>query len=316
MAVTLTTFVPGTKAKADEINANFAVLKDAINEKASISGDDSQVFSVASATENSHAVNKSQLSELSDGLISELNKTGNKFCVKSGNTTNGKGDLFSYNELVITAKIGGTYPDLVFSDYQGTQTIISSVANISMNGKADGAYNIFIKSDGTFYTLNNTIYRQSACPAMLVGDIWFNTSVEPFNCVKYDGTNYVEFFDMPLGKVTITDNSITAIETFPFNQNGYNININSFSDKKFDYANPISKSSGVNYTADSDGLLFCYSGDISSTSGIYLEGVLYLVNGADSSGVYGGGALPVSKNQMYNFYSCSTCYFIPQIASL
>lgn len=311
--LTLAEFVPGTKAKAQEVNANFLALKDAVNQKAAMEGDSTQTFSVANAATASHAVNKGQLDGLSTNLTAEINKTGTKFCVKSGNVTNGKGDLFSYSVLTITPKIGGVYPNLVFSDYRGTRITISSASTISMSGKPNGNYNIFIKPDGTFYTLNNTIYRQAARPTMLAGDVWFNFSKEPFDCIKYDGTSDIEFLDMPLGKVTIASNAITAIETFPFNQNGYNVNINSFTNKKYDYANPVSKSSGVTYTAESDGLLFCYSGDVGSTSGIYIEGVLYLINGADSAGTYGGAGLPVSKGQVYNFYSCSSCYFIPQI---
>lgn len=313
--LTLAEFVPGTKAKAQEVNANFLALKDAVNQKAAMGGDSTQTFSVANAATASHAVNKGQLDGLSTNLTAEIKKTGVKFCVKSGNTASGKGDLFSYSVLTITPKIGGAYPNLVFSDYRGIQTTVSSANTISMNGKPNGIYNIFIKPDGTFYTLNNTIYRQSARPAMLAGDIWFNTSVEPFNCIKYDGTSDIEFLDMPLGKVTIANSAITAIETFPFNQNGYNVNINSFTNKKYDYANRVSKSSDVTYTAESDGLLFCYSGDVNSTSGIYIQGALYLINGADNMGVYGGGALPVSKDQTYNFYSCTSCYFIPQVSS-
>lgn len=311
--LTLTEFIPGTKARAQEVNANFTALKDAVNEKAAMQGDSTKAFSVANAIEDSHAANKSQLDSLSDSLMAEINKFGTKFCVKSGNTYNGKGDLFSYNILTITPKIGGTYANLVFSDYRGIQTTVSSVNTISMSGKPNGIYNIFIKPDGTFYTLNNTIYRQAARPAMLAGDIWFNFSKEPFECIKYDGTTDIEFLDMPLGKVTIASSTITALETFPFNQNGYNVNVSSFTTKKYDYANRVSKSSDVNFTAESDGLVFCYSGDVSSTSGIYIQGVLYLINGADSAGTYGGGGLPVSKGQIYNFYSCSSCYFIPEV---
>lgn len=311
--LTLTEFVPGTKAKAQEVNANFLALKDAVNQKAAMVGDSTQTFNVANATAGSHAVNKTQLDSLSTNLTTEINKSGTKFCVKSGNTTAGKGDLFSYSVLTITPKIGGAYPSLVFSDYRGVKTTVSSASTISMSGKPNGVHNIFIKPDGTFYTLNNTIYRQAARPTMLSGDIWFNFCGEPFHCIKYDGTNDIEFLDTPLGKVTIAGGAITAIETFPFNQNGYDININSFTTKKYDYANRVSKSSDVNYTAESDGLLFCYGGDINSTSGIYIQGVLYLINGADGMGVYGGGALPVFKGQTYNFYSCSSCYFVPQI---
>lgn len=268
--LTLTEFVPGTKAKAQEVNANFSTLKDAINQKAAIDGDVSQKFSVSAATQASHAVNKTQLDDLSSNLTAQINKTGTKFCVKSGNITSGKGDLFDYNLLTVTPKIGGTYANLVFSDYQGTQTTITSANVINMNGKPDGIYNIFIKPDGTFYTLSNTIYKQPARPVMLAGDVWFNTSVEPFNSIKYDGTNDITFLDMPLGKVTLSGGTITAVETFPFNQNGNNVTAQtvikngtnlakSVSNLSMpDYSTAVSKNWGTTYTAECDGFVYGY----------------------------------------------------------
>ncbi len=54
------TFVPGTKAKAQEVNENFASVQEELNKKAEKEGNSSQACSVANATENNHAVNKSQ----------------------------------------------------------------------------------------------------------------------------------------------------------------------------------------------------------------------------------------------------------------
>lgn len=270
--LTLTTFIPGTKAKADEVNANFSALKDAVNTKAAVSGDSTKVFSVANATAEKHAVNKSQMDLLSANLKTEIAKAGVKFCVKSGNTTAGSGDLFSYDVLRITPKIGGTYPNLVFLDYEGTQSTISSTpAYISMTGKPDGSYNIFIKPDGTLYTLANKIYKQPSRPTLLDGDIWLNTSVEPFNCIKYDGTNDVKFLDVPLGKVTIASAAITKLETFAFNQNGHSISTQTTLDLGTklaasiphavmpDYANGASKSWATVYQAENDGYLYVWA---------------------------------------------------------
>ena len=269
--LTLTEFVPGTKAKAQEVNANFSILKDAINSKSAKNGDSTQLFSVANATEDLHAVNKRQLDAMSTTFTAELNKGSMKFCVLSGNTTSGKGDLFSYEVLRITPKIAGTYEKLVLSDYKGTITTISSTpANISMTGKPDGTYNIFIKPDGTLYTLSNRIYRQPARPTMLDGDIWLNTVKESFSAVKYDGTNDIEFLDIPLGKVTVSGSLITAIETFAFNQNGHNVNTQSILAPGTalatsisnllmpNYKSGVSKSWGITYTAETNGYVYGY----------------------------------------------------------
>lgn len=313
--LTLTTFVPGTKAKADEVNSNFSILKDAINEKATIDGDSTQVFSVANATADKHAVNKSQLDDLSDSLTAEVNKTGTKFCVKSGHTTNGEGDLFSFSVLQITPLIGGTYGNLVMVDYKGTQTTISSASQISMSGKPDGDYNIFINTSGVLYTLSNKIYRQKSRPTMNDGDIWFNTSKEPFSCIKYDGTNDNEFLDIPLGLVTIKSAAITALKTFPFNQNGYNVNMYSFPSTKFDYANPVNKSVSTTYTAECDGLLYGTGFSTEGGTSITVDGVTYTIIGYSSQGEYVGGMVPIAKGQVYSFsgYGNRVYQFIPQV---
>lgn len=313
MAITLTTFVPGTKAKADEVNANFSTLKDAIEEKAAIDGDSSQTFAVANSTADSHAVNKSQLDYLSQNLTLEIKKAGTKFCVKSGYTTDGKGDLFSYSVLSVTPKIGGTYGSLVISDYEGTQTIITSTSSFSMSGKPNGTYNIFIKPDGTIYTLSNKIYVQQARPSMSDGDVWLDTSVEPLNCVKYDGTNDNEFLDVPLGYVVISNSAITTLETFPFNQNGYDINSNTLKTFKYDYANPVTKSTGVTYTAETDGLIFARHANINDTITVTIDGFSITLGWSSSQGSGSSGLLPIAKGQTYLFSGGDVHYFIPYV---
>lgn len=315
MAITLTTFVPGTKAKADEVNANFSALKDAIEEKAAIDGDNTQTFSVADGTADEHAVNKSQLDDLSDDLTAEINKTGMKFCVKSGHTTSGKGDLFSYSGLTITPKIAGTYGNLVIVDYKGTQTTISAgPSNMDLTGNSNGTYNIFITPGGGLYILNNTIYRQSARPTMVVNDVWLDTSVEPLKCIKYSGTSDVEFLDIPIGKVTISNSAITAIETFPFNQNGYNINANTVGIfYKYDYGHPVSKSTGTTYTAESNGLLFTRHANVSDTITVTLDGFSYTLGWSSSQGSGSSNFISITKGQTYSFSGGEARYFIPQV---
>jgi len=325
-SLTLTEFVPGTKAKAQEVNANFAALKEALDDKAAIDGDSSQTFSVAEASSDSHAVNKSQLDDLSDDLTAEISKTGAKFCVKSGNTASGEGYLFSYSVLRITPLIGGTYANLIISDYKGTQTTITSVDTISMSGKPDGDYNIFITPAGVLYTLDNTIYKQHARPTMLDGDVWLNTSVVPFSGIKYDGTNDNEFLDVPLGKVTVTSGAISAIETFTFNEDGNNVTSQTklVSGTKIassipnfvmpDYTKGSGRAFYTVYQAAVDGYLhiktrfngvFYISAGNPDANGSYGWTGLPLNNFADqgfSSSVF----LPIPKNMYYKVYDAST----------
>lgn len=313
--LTLTEFVPGTKAKAQEVNANFSALKDAVSQKASLDGDSTQIFSVADATLQEHAVNKRQLAELSEDLVSEVHKAFTKFCVKSGNTTSGKGDLFSYNLLEITPKIGGVYSDLVISDYRGVQKTISAVSSISMSGKPNGSYNIFISPNGQIYALSNTIYRQAARPTMLSGDIWLNTSAETFNCVKYSGTEDAEFLDVPLGTVTVASSLISKIETFEFNQNGYNVNTQSSLKPGTtlaaavtnlpmpNFSAKVTKAWNADQTAESDGWLqYIVACNAAQAANFTLNGILYtLAYQPSSTQISWSGWIPISKGTTYKF---------------
>lgn len=311
-SLTLTEFVPGTKAKAQEVNANFAALKEALDAKAAIDGDGSQTFSVADATLEAHCVNKSQLDTLSNDLTAEINKTGTKFCVKSGNTTGGEGCLFTYSILKITPLIGGTYADLVISDYKGTQTTISTVDSISMSGKPDGQYNIFVTTAGVLYTLDNTIYKQHSRPTMLDGDVWLNTSVEPFSCVKYDGTKDNEFLDVPLGKVTIAGGTISAIQTFAFNQNGDNVTSQTKLELGTNIASSIPNFVMPDYTKGSSR---AFSTVYQTTVDGYLHakarysGTFYISTGnPDANGSYSWTVLPLNS---YGDQGFSSSVFLP-----
>jgi len=224
----LTDFIPGTKAKAQEVNANFSAVKDAINAKAPAEGDSTKAFSVAAAIDATHAISKAQLDAVALEMTQRFNGTSARFCAKSGNVTAGVADLFSYSGMSVTVKVGGSYPSLVISNYKGEFTTLTSIDTINMTGKTNGVYNIFVKSTGEIYTLANTVYKQPKRPTMVDGDIWLNTSVEPMSAIKYSGNADVEFLDVPLGKITIASSAISSVETCPYNQNGYDVNASTF----------------------------------------------------------------------------------------
>ena len=58
-----------------------------------------------------------------------------------------------------------------------------------------------------------------------IGDIWFKSS-EPYNSYEYLGSNiWQEYSYVPAGEATLDESGIIkSVETYPYNQNGYNIN--------------------------------------------------------------------------------------------
>ncbi len=313
--LSLTTFVPGTKAKADEVNSNFTVLKNAILEKASQEGDSSQSFYVADATDAKHAVNKEQLDETKEELENSLAKLGYRFCIRKGNTTGGDGDLFevSLSNLVVTPKIGGAYSNLVISDYTGAVHTIRTADNFTMQGKSDGEYNVFANADGEIYVLKNKVYTQKSRPELIDGDIWLDTSCEPLYCIKYTNNTDEEFLDVPIGKITMTNGVISEIKTLPFVSNGYDVTYNNFPEYKYDYGKPISRSFGVTYTAETDGLLYVRGSNTNTHCMAVLDGYGYTIHISSSQGSVAGGFIPVSKNQTYSVAYGTQLLFVPKV---
>jgi hypothetical protein len=311
--ITLIEFVPGTKAKAEDVNLNFSTLKDAINIKAYTNGDSTQNFEVASAITSTQAIRKEQLDTEVKTLNAKIEGISTRFCIKSGKTTSGKGDLLNFSGTSVTIAAGGINPDLIASNYKGEITTISSDITIDMTGSSDGTYNIFTKTDGTAYKLANTIYKQPTRPTMVTGDIWLDTSVEPLNAIKYNGTLDDEFTDVPVGSITIASSTITEAKTFDFNQNSYDVN---YQTQGYRFPNwGLGSDFTVNtvHTATVDGWLFI-------RSKLYQAATLYCtINGIelmishenytlDSSG--GMVVIPICKGDTYNLTYMGNVYYL------
>ena len=89
----------------------------------------------------------------------------------------------------------------------------------------DGTYHKFVGADGSSELIKNTIYRQALSPAANVGDVWINTALEPFSVLKYNGSSWESYDKIPLGEIVVSNGVVSAFKTFPYNQNGYNVNM-------------------------------------------------------------------------------------------
>ena len=121
------TFVPGTKARAQDVNENFVAVQDELNLKAEKNGDETQTFYVANATHDNEAVNKAQLN-------SAINESNNNKVTHTQNTQVGSYIVPVYinSDGVATAcsgigstirctsrtTISSTKPDVVIAQYQ------------------------------------------------------------------------------------------------------------------------------------------------------------------------------------------------------
>lgn len=215
------TFIPGTKAKAQDVNENFTAIQNEINTKAIKSGDETQTFFVAPAIENNQAITKLQvenlIGEVQKNVLSNFDNGKLSLFAKSGNVnTDGFSDLISFSGLELTFLVGGSYPNLV-GNIQNSAVEITTINNYSLNGFADGIYNIFVDKNGEISTLTNKIYVQPKEPSMVIDDIWVNTSILPQEIKQYNGSEKIDFAKLLIGKVEIENSQIKSVSTIPYN---------------------------------------------------------------------------------------------------
>ncbi len=149
-------FTAGTKAKAYEVNENFAAVKDAINDNA-----DSIAANAQNLTSLEDYVDGDFKDEL-ENLIESVSKIN--FCVNSAqnpllaiNSTNSSILDFNVND-------GTTYKPLIATPAPGAAFELTSIPSLNMSTYASGTYNIFVDETGNTEAYKNTIYAQATEP--------------------------------------------------------------------------------------------------------------------------------------------------------
>lgn len=218
------TFIPGTKAKAQEINENFSAIQDELNLKPEKNGDISQPFLIADATEGNHAITKNQV----ETMIYETKKEFlTPFCVESGYVDeNGNSAIISAEDSNITFNVdnGVLYaPIVAVPANKNAKFIVTNLESIDISSYSDGVYNVFVNSGNTAYLLKNIVYVQKIRPAEpTLNSVFENISKMPIVVEKYNGTTWELFNDVLLGSVVIEEGVVTEVVNKPF--------VNSWSD--------------------------------------------------------------------------------------
>lgn len=300
--LTLTEFIPGTKASAQEVNANFSALKDAVNLRAMMGGDSTLTFSVANAALSQHAINKSLLDSSIAACNTKMDGLTNRFCLKSGNiNTSGDADLLSYSGTTLSFKIGGAYYSLQWTSANGTQETITTLADIT-GLSANGIYYV-IKELNTANAIatSSKVTQGKAFPASPSnGDYHCLTSAGLSTYKRVSGA-WVETQYIQIGTVTVANNVISSVATTPYIQNGFNINTNSF----------LQSFAANGWQKFPNGLILQW-GDAGSinpltstiiTLPITFPNVFFRVLGSiyapDTAGTYACQVRPVSNSQIY-----------------
>ena len=168
----------------------------------------------------------SYIDENGDQTISTLST----FCVNSGNVDSlGNPSIMSFVEgfSFINFNVGGSYPDLVMTNYLGQTVTLDSIQSYDCSELSDGAYLVCCSLDGEVSVYNSTLYIQQTEPSTpTLNDIWLDVSTQPVKALIYNyESTWEEYLGVPIGRVNVGGGLVQSCNDFPFNRevnNNYN----------------------------------------------------------------------------------------------
>lgn len=148
-------------------------------------------------------------------------------------------DITDTSKLVFLVDDGTLYKPLLVTNAKGKQIKINSINNFDVTG-LNGTYYIFVDEQtngGSVYLKPCELYRQQDTPTGNNGDVWLDTSNQPFVCREKVSNNWFtdEYNKVPVAKVVVTGGAITSLEYLSFNTNGVTVNYNG------KYSNPMQR---------------------------------------------------------------------------
>ena len=168
------------------------------------------------------------------GVVSSAQVAYTPFCVNSGNTySSGNPDLFNYTADVSTSiefKVddGTSYKPITFTNAKGKTTTLESINSYDLSQTDNGTYLVYLTENATAVTLSDNgakIYCQPKAPTSpSATDIWLDTSKEGLTSYIRESGTWVEANIVVLGSVTVNNYKVQSAKSYPYNQNGYNIN--------------------------------------------------------------------------------------------
>ena len=208
-----------TDIKINKIEANEIENSGTFTQNGNLIADNIQADSV---TANSFVGDGSQL----DNITVENIFAYTPFSVNSAQANFIVNDT---TKLTFNVDDGTLYKPLIVTTARGEQIKITSINDYDVSG-LNGTYYIFVDEEtngGTVYLKSCTIFRQVSVPTGQNGDVWLDTSNEPFVCRERVSNNWYsdEYNKVPIGKVVVSGGSITSLDILPFNQNGFNVDM-------------------------------------------------------------------------------------------
>lgn len=134
---------------------------------------------------------------------------------------------------------------IALTNTKGEVGNLVGIADFTIPSVASKTYNIFVGTDGIVEAFSTNLSNGIALPSSpTIDQIHLLTCIEPLQAKKYNGTAWEDYIKVPVGYAkTNSSGVITEIGTFAYNQNGYNVNINTSTE--FFYPSPLLLFSGA-----------------------------------------------------------------------
>jgi hypothetical protein len=146
--------------------------------------------------------------------------------------------------------IGSGYPNLLLKGHDGATIEIVGIQPDIITGSANGTFNIFVDAESK-NIYNNTIYyskKQPTSPAL--NAVWYTYKDGQVLGYRYDGTTWVAYNKVHIGRFTVTNGLITDVVNLNYPSNF------SYSSCFPNYLDGTTKLSNTTYYASSSGYLF------------------------------------------------------------
>ena len=294
-------FIPGTKAKAQEVNANFIALADRIVENKEYT--DAKIDATISTVNNDRAGTKLENTTLISNCIIDapngiVTYTGNTITVKSGLKVlipDGRTDDGTYKSIEHTVE---------------ADVLLTTVKNTTVN---------------CVYVTQETVgiasgFQESYTTPILASGIWHNPLENKNYIYNTDSSSWQEFQGIVIATYENSADAVTKVK--PINTIGLlkeNDVLSILAYSYPDYASTVAKTAGTTYTATLNGYLYAFA-ETQQNQYKYLtvEGKTFAI-GYHISGQIGWSALfmPIQRGAKYSV-SSGNCKisFIPMKGEL
>lgn len=144
-----------------------------------------------------------------------------RFTANSGNETNGVADLLNREAdgTTLTFKVGGQYPNLVYTNAKGETTEVSSLDPLYMQNLKADTYIILVNGTSTQITSATFHYQLTEPTEIENGDIWFNGN-GAYQYLNVGGTvQWMDYPYTPIGEAQYRTDKIAFSTTYAYNLN-------------------------------------------------------------------------------------------------